>query len=148
MRFWLAVLGLVGLDQLTKWAVTLSLMPGENVPLIPGVLWLTHTRNPGAAFSLFPGHGPALAVVTLLILAVGVVLHRRLLALGYGPPLALILGGGLGNLLDRLRLGQVVDFLDLRFWPVFNLADVYIVLGAVLIVIAALQGSRRGGAAA
>ncbi|MDI6709386.1 MAG: signal peptidase II [Thermoanaerobacterales bacterium] len=148
MRFWLAVLTLVGLDQLTKWAVTVFLTRGESVPLIPGVLWLTHARNPGAAFNLFPGHGAALVMVTLIVIAVAVAFHRRLLDLGLGLPLALILSGGLGNLLDRLRLGQVIDFLDLRFWPVFNLADVYISLGAILIVLATLRGSGRGGAGA
>jgi len=148
LRFFLGILALVGLDQVTKWAVTAALTPGESVPLIPGILWLTHTRNPGAAFSLFAGYGPVLAVMTLLFIAAGLVFHRRLLEMGLGAPLLLILAGGLGNLTDRLRFGHVIDFLDLHFWPVFNLADIYISIGAVLVVLAALRGPCRGGASA
>lgn len=142
--FWLSFLGLVGADQLSKWAVQIILAPGESISLVPGILWLTHARNAGAAFSLFPGQPVLLVVTTLVLIAVGIGFRQRLCVLGFGPALVFILAGAVGNLIDRLRFGEVIDFLDLRFWPVFNLADVSITVGAGMIILMVLRGSRAG----
>jgi len=141
--FFLAAGGAFLSDWATKLWVTRRLDPGERLELIPGVLALEHVRNPGAAFGLFAGWrgGGALfllASVLALGMAVFFLLARRngsfplrhyLLDLSVGA----IAGGVLGNLRERISRGEVTDFLALPFWPVFNLADVFIVLGGAVL---------------
>jgi len=124
------------LDQASKIAVCSFMYPGESIPFIPPVLYLTCVFNSGAAFGLFADKTNILIIVTI-ILATGMIIGYRYLPferghVRYGA--ALIIGGALGNLTDRIRLGYVVDFLDIRFWPVFNLADVAIVTGVGLLI--------------
>ena len=134
--FLLLGLGVAGVDHLAKWAVVHYLPPGQSVPVLGPVMSLTRQTNTGALFSLFSGGGVYLA-------AAGLVLTGVLLVWGLtvGPrqgrfllPLGLLLGGSLGNLVDRLARGHVVDFLDFHFWPVFNLADIALTVGALLAV--------------
>jgi signal peptidase II len=140
--FWIIALATVLLDQATKLAVTLTMpLNGPSILLIPGTLWLTHVQNPGAAFGRFAGAGWPLIAASI----VGVVFilsyrarllhtHGRLhsiLTMGLG----LALGGAVGNLIDRVRIGQVIDFIDLGWWPIFNIADSAIVVGAASVVI-------------
>lgn len=130
-------------DQLTKWAVLAEFAPGERRELT-GFLNLVLVFNKGAAFSLLaqaPGWQTPLLVVIALAAAgiVGFLMvrnaHKAFLCIG----LALILGGALGNVIDRLRLGHVVDFVDLHamgwHWPAFNVADSAITAGAVLLIL-------------
>lgn len=124
------------IDQFSKALIKYFLVEGQSVPVIPHIFHLTYIRNPGAAFGLF-AHQTIffiVASVVVLVLALVAIRHvpenRWLFRLSLG----LLLGGNGGNLLDRLRSGLVVDFLDLRVWPVFNLADCAIVLGAFLLV--------------
>lgn len=124
------------LDQGSKAMVQMMMYHGESIPVMPPVLYLTYILNPGAAFGLLAYQTPLFITVTVL-LTLGVLLsykklprERYLLRCG----LALILGGALGNLADRLRYGFVVDFIDFRVFPVFNLADTAIVAGACLLV--------------
>jgi len=141
--FGLPVLVVV-LDQLTKLWLVASLPYGSQKTVIPGFFDLVHTRNRGVAFGLFAQAGPFSQVVLLLLVVVLVVFvawqlvhHRQRLAPRVG--LGLILGGALGNLLDRLIRGEVVDFLDFYLswggrsyhWPAFNVADASITLGAL-----------------
>lgn len=130
----------VGLDQLTKALVLRQLEPGESIDVIGSLLQLTHVRNTGAAFGLFRGASGLLVLASLAGLAFfGLVIARR-------PPLltalaaALIAGGALGNLLDRAFRpwpfrGAVVDFIDFRFWPAFNVADMAVTVGAALLLL-------------
>jgi signal peptidase II len=132
-------------DQVSKRLIQASLRPGESIPAIPDVLRISYTRNDGGAFGILGGQsgllliGGAVAVAFVLwMLLQGP--PARTTALGCG----LILGGAAGNLLDRLIAGDVVDFLDLEFWPlqewpVFNAADVAIVLGVAVLFLAALR---------
>ena len=132
-------------DQVSKRLIQDSLRPGESFPAIPGVLRITYTRNDGGAFGILGGQSSLLLIGSAV--AVAVVLWMLL----QGPPAratalgcGLILGGAAGNLLDRLTVGDVVDFLDLEFWPlrewpVFNAADVAIVLGVAVLFLAALR---------
>ncbi|MDD4238388.1 MAG: signal peptidase II [Desulfotomaculaceae bacterium] len=125
------------LDQASKAAVQLWLYQGESIAVAPHFFYLTYILNPGAAFGLMAYQTPLLVAVTVIMLA-GVAVGYRHIRTGspilrYG--LSLIVGGALGNLADRLRYGQVVDFLDFRVWPVFNLADTAIVIGAGLLVL-------------
>lgn len=125
------------LDQVSKAAVQLWMYQGESIPVAPHFFHLTYILNPGAAFGLMAYQTPLLVTVTVIMLAGVIVGYRRIRGgsplLRYG--LSLIVGGALGNLADRLRYGQVVDFLDFRVWPVFNLADTAIVIGACLLVL-------------
>ena len=137
---------LVVADQLTKWAVVANFAYGERLQ-ITGFLNLVLVYNKGAAFSMFAdasGWQTPLLIVFALVAAgiVGTLIvknpHKRLLCLG----LALILAGAIGNLIDRLRYGHVVDFLDFHamgwHWPAFNVADSAITIGAVLLILEGL----------
>jgi signal peptidase II len=137
--FWTLAGFILVLDQWTNHLVERHLSThSPSLALLPGV-YLTHVKNPGTAFGLLGYGGNYLAVVAILavvfIVAYWAYLRRR-----PRPPsiwllcgLAMPLGGALGNLLDRLRLGYVTDFVDLRFWPVFNVADSAITIGACLV---------------
>ena len=124
-----------GLDQITKAIVRHSLLVGESFPR-DGVVRITHTFNTGSAFGLFPDQTLFLIVASfagisiLLLVYRNHPLHGSLLRLSLGMQL----GGALGNLVDRIRMGQVTDFIDLGFWPVFNLADASIVIGIIILV--------------
>lgn len=139
----LAVAGaVVAFDQLAKALVTTTLIPGERIKLVPG-LELTRVHNRGVAFGLFPGYGTAVTVAIFVSLAVLVVYliarrERPLLWLAVG----LVLGGALGNLADRVRADAVTDFIDPVLWPAFNVADIAIVAG-ILMLIYAVEAPRR-----
>jgi signal peptidase II len=139
-------------DQVTK-AVVEDLIPEHTtIPVFSHFFNLIHTENPGAVFGLFsdwpaPWRAALLIVVSsvlLLAMVMAVIWHRQQLRWGMGVGLALILGGALSNLFDRIRLGRVVDFLDVYYrsyhWPTFNLADSAIDLGAGLLVLQLLFG--------
>ncbi|HBC92581.1 MAG TPA: signal peptidase II [Pelotomaculum sp.] len=135
--FFLMILATFLLDQASKAVVQLWMYQGESIPVAPQFFHLTYILNPGAAFGLMAYQTPLLVAVTVIMLAGVIVGYGRIRAGGpllrYG--LSLIVGGALGNLADRLRYGQVVDFLDFRVWPVFNLADTAIVIGACLLAL-------------
>lgn len=142
-------------DQGSKRLVEGSMRIGESTPTIPSVLSLTYTKNDGGAFGILGGQSSILLLGSAV--AVGFVLWMLL----KGPPArgtsvgcGLILGGAIGNLLDRIVVGRVTDFLDLEFWPlkqwpVFNTADIAIVLGVAVLFLAALRpepGQQRTAA--
>lgn len=130
------------LDQFTKYLVNTHLAPYASVTVIENFIHLSHVRNPGGAFGVLSWVGPNFFVV-IAGLAIGVVFiffwslgrDQRLPA----TALSLILGGAVGNLADRVRLGSVVDFIDVHWhslrWPAFNVADAAITVGVVLLVV-------------
>lgn len=136
-------------DQAIKAAVVATLPLGAAVPLVPGLLTLTHVQNRGVAFGLLPGVPPAVVglvagtLVGLLVWTGG----RPLGARGAAAGGALMLGGTAGNLVDRLRWGYVVDYVDPHVWPVFNLADAAIVLGGGLLALGLARAGGETGAA-
>lgn len=143
--FWGVALFVVLADQVSKAIATRAVGPGEWVPLLGGVFGIRVSTNTGAAFSLFPTGGPVLVVLTVIAIAVILYfaqhaekMHRLML-----PALALELGGAIGNLVDRLRLGHVVDFLYTRFWPTFNVADIGLTVGAVLLAYCWIVGADK-----
>lgn len=155
---WLLLAGLIiAADQWTKWIVESTLPFGASVYVMP-IMDLVHVRNPGAAFSFLAGAsgwqreffiGIGLAASAWMIWMIAKAQQGQT---AFCLALTLILGGALGNVIDRVRLGAVVDFLHFHwgpyYWPAFNLADTAISCGAVLLVVDAfLQGRKaaRGG---
>jgi signal peptidase II len=148
------------LDLLTKWIVERNLSYSDRIPVIEGFFYLTHVRNPGAAFGLFADGDPQIRLLVFIavsIVAVGIILSffrqlapgDRLSALALG----LILGGAVGNLLDRIFRGEVVDFLHFKLWrgytwPDFNLADSFIVVGVAFLILELLASEGEDRAAA
>ena len=142
----LIVLGLLLLlDRVTK-CLTLAFLPGEDVALLP-YLHLNFVQNTGAAFGMMQGGNLLFILVTLLIL--GYIIKSWQELCSYGPlvkwGIVLILGGALGNLYDRITLGFVVDFIDLRVWPVFNMADSFITCGGVLLGWTLFTSNKKSG---
>jgi len=133
--FWIVIVLVVLLDQFTKYLALSSLAELQSVPVIPDIFHLTLVMNPGAAFSLLPDQTTFFVVVTALAVAAAVYFYYHaepntpLLRLG----IAMLSGGALGNMIDRVRMGKVVDFFDFRVFPVFNVADCFISVGVVLI---------------
>jgi signal peptidase II len=145
---WLALVA-VGLsavlaDQLTKQIVVSQLALGESVDVL-GPLAIHHVRNTGIAFGLFSAWATAITILTALAVAWMVGYFARAGARHPVLPVALglLIGGSAGNLIDRVRLGHVTDFLDLRYWPAFNLADVFIVTGVAILLAALFLAERR-----
>lgn len=132
---YLTALTVVLLDQATKYLVITHLELGASVPILGGLLCLTLTRNPGGAFGLFQAWTQLLVIVAIIVVVCILLLVRRkadmspILIVSVG----LELGGAVGNLIDRIRFHYVVDFVDLRVWPVFNIADVAITIGLFLL---------------
>ena len=126
------------LDQITKYLVAANIPLGDVVPVWPGVFHLTHVRNTGMAFSLLQGGRWFFLVMTLIAFgALFVVLKKKWVTHPLGLwSLAAIAGGALGNLIDRVRLGYVVDMIEVEFirFPVFNVADCFITCGCVLLM--------------
>lgn len=140
MRFWGTTALVVGLDQFTKWLVKVYMTPGESLPLIPGFLSLTYVQNQGAAFSIMTGQRVLLLFISALVVLAVVVFNQRCKPDGVWQVIsALIAGGALGNFIDRIVRGYVVDFLDLGWWPVFNLADSAICCAAAVFIIVSLR---------
>lgn len=162
-KHWVALIAFavsLPLDVATKLVVDRYLTYADRVPVIEGFFYLTHVRNPGAAFGLFSDGDPTIRlgffiVVSLVAILIILSFFRqlapgdRLSALALG----LILGGAIGNLLDRILRGEVVDFLHFKLWrgyswPDFNLADSFIVVGVGILILELLasEGEDRAGA--
>lgn len=139
-----AVCGLVVvLDQATKALVEANLVPGEHVDVF-GPLGFTLTHNRGVAFGLAGGGGGALVALTVVALVfVGVLFTRNPTRRGMWVAVGLLVGGALGNLADRVRVGAVTDFIDVLGWPPFNLADVAITLGVLTLALSYLSEAER-----
>lgn len=125
-------------DQITKAIIVRIINPGESLPIIRNIFHITLIFNRGAAFGIFARSSFLFIVISIFIVALITIFSIHRLPLStlhlYNLPLLVILGGTLGNLADRLRFGYVVDFLDFRIWPVFNIADVAITFGTILLI--------------
>ncbi|MGD1076311.1 MAG: signal peptidase II [Thermodesulfovibrionales bacterium] len=144
--YFLSALAVIIIDQLTKYVVRTSLQPFETIRVLP-FLQLVSVRNEGAAFGLFKGMGNT---AFILISIAAIILIAYLMARGkedrFG--LSLILGGAVGNLLDRIVFGKVTDFIDVfagsLHWPAFNVADSSLTVGLIVIVLTSLFHSKKG----
>ncbi|MFN2615156.1 MAG: signal peptidase II [Actinomycetota bacterium] len=138
----------ITVDQITKAMAVASLRPGEPVRALGHIVYWTLQRNSGAAFSIFTSVPWLFTILAFLISIAIVVYARHVSSRMYALALGLVLGGAIGNLIDRLARapgpfrGHVVDFIDLRVWPVFNVADSGVVIGAILLVLASFLEER------
>ena len=139
----------IALDQLTKWLAVKFLLPIDTVPIIKDALHLTYAENPGAAFGMLANNRWVFLIIsTVAILAMAFYLFSGLsegrLA---GIALSMLIAGGIGNMIDRLALGYVVDFIDFRLidFAIFNGADSFVCVGAGLLILALLRDIIREG---
>jgi signal peptidase II len=136
----------IAVDQAAKAAIEAHLVPGEDVDVL-GPLGLTLSHNRGVAFGLAGGAGAPLILITLAALGVvGYLFARSPTRPGMWVATGLLTGGAIGNLADRIRADAVTDYVDLPPWPPFNLADVAITAGVLLLVVLYLRDSERGPA--
>ena len=121
-------------DQLTKYLVVKNFVVGETMPLLENIFHFTYVKNQGAAFGILQGQRWFFIIITIAVLAAIIFFYKELplhtiwnrIALG------LAIGGAIGNLIDRVRVGYVIDFIDLRVWPVFNIADSAVVVAVAI----------------
>jgi len=139
LRLFVIAAVIIAIDQATKYMVTSLMELGESIPVVNNFLYITYVRNPGAAFGMLPYQTLFFVIITAVVVAFIIFYYRTLsedhfwLRLG----LALQLGGAIGNLIDRLRGGYVIDFINFTVWPpVFNIADSAIVVGIAIFIIA------------
>jgi len=134
----------VGLDQLAKHTLGTWIQPGQTRHVIPGVT-LVYERNTGVSFSFLSGDG---VLVYFVIGAALAALVAYLLARPAHPmiwlPIGMLIGGAVGNLIDRIANGSVIDFIKLPHWPAFNFADMSITFGVILLALVIERGSRNG----
>lgn len=148
MFYYLIAAAIVALDQWTKQLVVKNMEIGESIPLIADVFHLTSHRNMGAAFGILQNQRWLFIIITIAVV-IGIV--YSLVRIGKTQPrvslaLSLVLGGAIGNFIDRLMTGQVVDFFDFTLinFPIFNVADMAITIGvAILLIDALLEGRKK-----
>ena len=154
MSFYLIAVGVIFLDRITKVAIVQSLQLGQGFPVVPGFFDIVFVLNPGAAFGFLASlsdqvRNPFFIVISLLAVILIVFYHTRYLQSHplVSVALGLVLGGALGNLIDRLYYGMVVDFLDVHLgkyhWPAFNVADSAISVGVGLMILDMLLDWQR-----
>ena len=132
----LAALLVVIFDQLTKLFVASRFSLGESVPVIKGIFSIAYLANQGAGFGILQGQRWFFIFFALMVIGAILYLYDKIPANKYVQlGVGLILGGAIGNLIDRIRLSYVIDFLDFRFWPAFNIADSAVSVGAVILII-------------
>ena len=137
--YYIAILALIGLDWLTKYWIQNSMALNDTIPMIDGIFHITYIHNYGAAFSILEGKQSFLLIVTGIAMAaiLGYMVVTQIKKKAQPMELwslALILAGGIGNFIDRVRLGYVVDFFDFRIWPIFNVADIAVCCGCGLLI--------------
>lgn len=123
-------------DQFSKYQIIKNINYMDSIEIINNILFFTHVRNKGAAFSILWGKQTMFIIIsiTVILLIIYYIYFTKLNNI-YKIVLSLILGGALGNFIDRVFRGYVIDFIDIRIWPVFNLSDCFISIGATLLFI-------------
>ncbi|HEX7066514.1 MAG TPA: signal peptidase II [Bacillales bacterium] len=147
MRYYLIAIAVIILDQITKWLVVTQMSIGGNIPIWEGIVSITSHRNRGAAFGILQGQMWLFYVITVVVV-IGVVYYLQKQGLKQpllGIALGLVLGGAVGNFIDRLFRGEVVDFIYFRVidFPIFNVADSALTIGVVLIFIQTFLDGKK-----
>ena len=124
------------LDQATKWYVATHMDLGETIPVIPEIFHWTYIINPGAAFGILAYQRWFFLAIVILLFGAFFFFRKRIPEEPryFSAAIGMLLGGALGNAIDRVRISGVVDFFDFRIWPIFNVADIFICVGVALIV--------------
>ena len=132
----IVVFVVVMLDQITKYMIVSNMTEGMSIPIIDQVFHLTFVLNPGAAFGMLEHNSEFFIIMAIVVLMFVVYMRKKILEepLPIQIGIALFVGGALGNLIDRMKTGLVVDFFDFRIWPVFNIADIAICLGVGVMI--------------
>ncbi len=137
MKIWIALLALA-LDQGSKIAVTGRMQQGESLPVVGDLIRLTYIHNPGAVFGLTFGGRTLHLILSLLALGLVVAMLRSAEERWAQVGLSMILGGAVGNMIDRVRIGEVIDFLDVGVggfrWYIFNVADAFVTVGVLVLM--------------
>jgi len=140
--FIIFVVTIVAIDQVLKGFIECNLVVSETVPIIKNVLHVTYVRNTGALWGLFKGYNFfliffSISAIAAIVFYMFIILrkHKTDSSLHEFLCLTLIISGAIGNLIDRFSRGYIVDFIDLRIWPVFNLADTMITFGIIFLII-------------
>lgn len=137
--------GIIIIDQMAKLVIKSNMTLGETIPLVPRIFHFTYVLNPGAAFGILENERIFFIVAGICVLLAAAFFYPRLKGqdpwLRYGA--IALLGGAVGNLIDRICIGFVVDFFDFRIWPVFNIADIAIVGGVGSMLYAILFKSKE-----
>lgn len=140
-RTLLVLLWVLALDQASKHTIGTSIQPGQIKTLIPGVLHLVYERNSGVAFGFLGGGGALVyALEGVALLALIAYLAARPDRAWLWLPTGMLLGGAIGNLVDRITMGSVIDFIKLPDWPAFNVADMSITFGVIILVLVVETG--------
>lgn len=148
MIYCLIAVAVVVFDRIIKMLVVSGMQPWETIPIIEDVFHFTYVQNTGAAFSMWKEQWVVLILLPLVVIAVGFVLmiiKRNKWDKMMLTAVAFICGGGLGNLIDRMVFGYVVDLFDFRVFPVFNIADIFICVGCGLMILDVLFFERKNG---
>lgn len=135
MQVWCIALAVTVLDQGSKWLIQHGMMLHESIPVIPGFFHITYILNRGAAFGILENQRWLFLLMAIILFLLYAVFHKKVprhAAVQAGA--GMLLGGAFGNALDRFLYGAVVDFFDFRIWPVFNVADIGIVVGVCLLL--------------
>lgn len=146
MIYYLIAAAVIVFDRVVKKLVVSNMVPWETIPVIEDIFHFTYVQNRGAAFSMWQGQGIILIGFPLAAIAVGLILiylKRNKWDKLMLTSVAMICGGGLGNLIDRIMLGYVVDLFDFRVFPVFNIADIFICVGCGLMILDVLFFERK-----
>ncbi len=143
LYFFALALFILACDQFSKNWIIRQFEPGESWPIVKGIFHLTYVRNPGAAFGILAFRTSFFIIISLLMIFLIIYGERFFTQESFSLRLgmSLLAGGATGNLIDRMKYGYVVDFLDFKIWPVFNVADISLVVGIVLLFYG-LQKSR------
>ncbi len=134
------------MDHLVKYLVASQMIQGESIPVVPEIFHITYVQNRGAAFSMMEGQWfflivlPCAAILTAMIILFW---KRKVWSVCMNLAIAFICGGGMGNLIDRICQGYVVDLFDFRVFPVFNVADIFICVGCGLLLLDVLLSERK-----
>jgi signal peptidase II len=145
ITFFLIALLIIALDQVSKYFIKENMTTGQSIPG-EGFFRITYSTNEGMVFGLFANQ-TFLITLTAIVGIAAIIIYSRYPIFNQVPvrvALGLMLGGAVGNLIDRIRLGEVIDFIDVGAWPVFNLADSAVVVGVVLIIYYFLFGKGKG----
>lgn len=144
MAFSLTAISVFVLDQAIKFIIHKTMIVNQSIPVINNIFNITYVQNKGAAFGIFWGIGWPLILIGLLVILGIVYFHEKMKRNDFTQlPLALLLGGSMGNIFDRVFRSYVIDYLDFRVWPVFNLADIMINVGVLLIIIHLFQEESK-----